>query len=90
MSDSTIAFYLMRFMESEGIRVLTDTQIIAFDNNTLSEALDITVIDIDVMRLGMKVEDFYLSNLKKTCDQQTLLPVRIIERKTVKLQRLTP
>jgi DNA-binding LacI/PurR family transcriptional regulator len=91
VSDSTIAFYLMRFMESEGIRVPMDTQIIAFDNNTLSEALDITVIDIDVMRLGMESGRLLLEQFEeKTCDQQTLLPVRIIERKTVKLQRLTP
>lgn len=91
VSDSTIAFYLMRFMESEGIRVPLDTQIIAFDNNTLSEALDITVIDIDVMRLGMVSGRLLLEQLEeKICDQQTLLPVRIIERKTVKPQRYLP
>jgi len=43
------------------------------------------------MRLGMESGRLLLEQFEeKTCDQQTLLPVRIIERKTVKLQRLTP
>ncbi|MBU9728585.1 LacI family DNA-binding transcriptional regulator [Diplocloster modestus] len=88
VSDSYIAYHFIKALKNSGYSVPKDVQIVAFDNQLLSEVSEpgITVVDIDVTMLGVHAARFLLDNLyrlDKNYEPQArheLLGVRLIER----------
>lgn len=89
VTDSYLAYYFVKALSKRGLRVPDDVQIVAFDNQLLSEISEpgLTVVDIDVTELGVHAARILLgklSNAESDLQMQELLPARIIERRSTR------
>ena len=83
VSDSMIAFNLLRSLNKLGISVPEKVQVIGFDNDILAECSDpkMTVIDINVTNLGEEAAKILIKQMRANlmAPEQQLLPVSIVE-----------
>lgn len=88
VTDSSIAFYFLKALSAMRLSVPGDIQVIAFDNQLLSEISEpsMTVIDIDVTDIGVQAARILLNSLsqEERRTEQKLLGVQIIERKSTR------
>lgn len=85
VTDSYISYYFLKALTQKGFRVPSDVQIVAFDNQLLSEISEpgMTVVDIDVTELGVHAAQILLRGLhtsETSSPEQELIPTRMIER----------
>ncbi len=87
ISDSIIAFYFLNVLSKYCISVPQTVQIVSFDDSIFSKVSEpeMTVVNIDVTNIGTTVAKCILGLIKDNIQQQQLLlPVNIIERRTTK------